>query len=278
MDFDWIKKAQQDEQKIFYGLQGTDIPEEPKPTLTEEILTNASKIKRLKLGCNDPGRQRDAYGFVGLEYEYPRIKILGAQRWQGTKYLTVEEKITQIHHQFKFDYQLMEINSMGLHVWEVLKYVKNIPVIGINASKDLKHQPFERTDPDKFPSMDNNDVTRWMHLQHEMGNFIFPKKLTKELIELQDQVSNITEYRSEGTGSVTYKTEGQEHDDLFTALRLGCWFIKENLMKPQNGGPLIGAGGSYYREDIEPQDRIIETVKKRLGQDFHLEDVKIDFT
>lgn len=278
MVFAWIEQAREDEARVFNSILGTKEPEKPKETLRDEILKHTAKSKPIKVGASDPGKQRDSFGFVGVKYDSPRILIIAAKRWLHHNYLTVEQKIADIHQQFNYDHQIIEINNTGIHVWEVLKYVNYLPVIGVNTSKNLNLDPNKRFDPFKFPSMDKNDMARWIHIQNEMGNLVFPKNPSKEMLELQNQIANIIEYKTEGTGSVSYKAEGKEHDDLYVALMLACWYIRENLMKPQAASPPVAVGARYYQgDDLDPTDRIIETIKKQMGNNLNITDVNVEF-
>lgn len=283
MDFSWIdnprKKVQDDENKVIEATFGIETPSEYIPTFRDEILSSTSRTASLLVGASDPGRQRDSFGFVGVKYSHPQLLIVAAKRWLRRSYLSVEERIAQIHNEFKYNYQVIEVNNTGIHAWEILKSVKQLPIIGVNTAKNLNLDPTKLIDPFKFPSMDKNDMARWLFLQNEIGNLVFPHNPSKEMLELKNQMSNIVEYKTEGTGTVSYRAEGQEHDDLYMALMLACWFIRENLMKPQNATGPIGAGATYYNDnEITPDDRIIDEVKKRMSKSFHIEDVKVDFT
>lgn len=286
MDFSWIEKAneqvQKDESKFFNAAIGREEPKPEESSFKDKVVRSSTLAKPVKVGASDPGRQRDSFGFVGTKYVYPQILILTAQRWLGHAYLQIEEKIATIHKKFSYDHQVIEVNNTGIHVYEVLKSVAGLPITGVNTSKNLSQDPSRNLDPFKFPSMDKNDMARWMHIQNELGNLVFPKSPSKEMIELQNQLSNIVEYKPEGvgTGNVRYIPEGQEHDDLYMALMLNCWFIREHLMNPASSSPIVAVGHSftksYENQNTDPNDRIIETVKKKLGKEFHIDDIKID--
>lgn len=276
-DFSWIQKKEPTASEL---LGFKEKPKEEK-SLKDEILNSVKLQKSYKVGGSDPGRQRDSFGFVGVKYQAPQLLITGAQRWLGHRYLTVEERIAQIHEKFKFDYQVIEVNNTGIHVFEVLKFVKKLPIIGVNTAKDLDlYKQTKKHDQSKFPSMDKNDMARWLHIQNELGNIVFPRELTKELQELQEQITNIVEYKSEGsgTGRVSYRAEGQEHDDLYMALMLAAWFIREHLMRPARTGPLLTAGANYAdayeKEEVSPEDRILDVIKKQMGSHVNVEDVR----
>lgn len=277
MVFAWIEKAKEDEQ-AFTSILGTGKPEKSKETLKDEISKHTTKTRSIKVGASDPGKQRDSFGFVGIKYVSSQILIVSAKRWLGNMYLSVEEKIARIHRENHYDFQVVEINNTGIHVWEVLKYVKNLPIIGVNTSKNLNIDPRKRFDPFKFPTMDKNDMARWLHVENEMGNLVFPRNPSKEMQELQNQISNIIEYKSEGTGSVSYRAEGQEHDDLYMALMLACWYVRKNLMKLSVSGSPVVAGGQYYKEDdyMTSEERMIDNVLNRFGRSgITITDVKV---
>jgi len=186
----------------------------------------------LRIGGLDPGKQRDSFAFVGCEIEDSKLLVKGAKRWLGRNYIDVENEITLIHTRRPFDYYILEINNTGIHVFEVLNFQKGLPVIPVTTTKDIK-------DPEKKYSskvMDKNEMVRIMLHWFQDGRILFPQQSTSELDELKRQLEIFAEHKTEA-GSVSYRAEGQEHDDLVMALMLVCFWARRYM-----GRDLIGVG------------------------------------
>lgn len=154
----------------------------------------------------------------------------------------MENEIALIHTRKPFDYYILEINNTGIHVFEVLNYQKRLPVIPVTTTKDIK-------DPKKKYSaqvMDKNEMVRIMLHWFQDGTIIFPQQSTAELDELKRQLSIFAEHRTEA-GSVSYRAEGQEHDDLVMALMLCCFWARRYV----GGRDLVGV----TPRDLEAIDR-----------------------
>lgn len=140
---------------------------------------------------------------------------------------------------------VLELNNTGTHVYEVLYSQKNLPVIPVTTTKDVK-------DLDKKYSgkiMDKNEMARLMAHWFQDGSIVLPLALTGELAELKRQLSIFAEHRTEA-GSVSYRAEGQEHDDLVMALMLCCFYARHLI----GGRGLIGVNDST--DFVRPQSGI----------------------
>lgn len=172
----------------------------------------------------DPGKHRDAFAFVGTEILDGVLTVKGAKRWMGRNYLQVEEDITQIHRKKPFNVYVLELNNTGTHVYEVLTQQKNLPVIPVTTTKDIKD--LEKKYDNKV--MDKNEMVRLMAHWFQDGSIVFPTNKTPELMELERQLTIFAEHKTE-TGSVSYRAQGQEHDDLVMALMLACWYARHDI-------------------------------------------------
>ena len=234
-------------------------------TVENRIKSAVTKKEGIRIGANDPGQMRDSWGYVGIQVkpESPFIQILGAQRWLGRAYLKVEEKVAVIHRQFNYDFQVVELNNTGLHAYEILKYVKHLPVIGVTTSKNLNKDVTKKYDPRKFPTVDKNDMFKWMIAEKDSGHFLFPSKKTPEIIALMDQLSGIVETKTPG-GTVRYAAEGEEHDDLVMALMLALWLARRKFLQIKRG--VVASGGSYYRgENLSEREKFTEAINTRMA-------------
>lgn len=270
---DWIK---QNEEKLNSQIS----PQ----TVEKRIEQTEIKKSGIKIGASDPGKQRDAWGFVGIQVKPPYIEVLGAQRWLGRAYLKVEQKIAEIHHKFKFDYEVVEINNTGLHAYEVLRFVKQLPIIGVTTSKDLNPDRFPKNTviQNKFPTMDKNDMVRWLLREKDAGFLLFPEdeKLTPELRELQRQLGGFVEHKTDA-GTIRYSAEGEDHDDLVMALILACWLARTRFMKIRQGIAVASGSYSKYQEELTPHQRVEQNLRDRWKKErsgFDVTNVDVTFS
>ena len=250
-------------------------------TIDNRTQTTITRAKGgTKIGASDPGKQRDAWGFVGIEVNPPYMNIIGAQRWKGRAYLSVEQKVALIHSKFNFDFQVIELNNSGLHAYEVLRYVKGLPIIGVTTAKDLKPDKIPKFDPKKFPTLDKNDMVRWMLVEFELGHYLFPGVLTPELRELQIQLSGMVETKTE-SGTTRYAAEGQEHDDLVLSLLLASWLARTKFLGvKQDIAVSSGSYSKYIENTLSPEQQVEENMKKRWSKDrtgLNITDVNVEF-
>lgn len=172
----------------------------------------------------DSGKSRDSSALVGIRVEENKVKILNAKRWRGRNYLDVEAEIAAIHRKAPFNFYMVEMNSVGVHVFEVLKYKYNLPAFSVTTSKDIK-------DPKKITSdktMDKNLMVKIMLEWFADETLIFPAESNPELDELKRQLSIFAEHKT-NSGTIAYYAEGSEHDDLVMALMLACFKARAYL-------------------------------------------------
>lgn len=175
----------------------------------------------------DPGKHLDAFAFVGTEVTEGVMRVKGAKRWMGRNYLQVEDELAGIHAKSPFDMYVLELNNTGTHVYEVLVDQKHLPVIPVVTTKDVK----DLAKKHDGRTMDKNEMVRLMAHWFLDGSIVFPVNKTPELMELERQLKIFAEHKTE-TGSVSYRAEGSEHDDLVMALMLACFGARN----------IIGAG------------------------------------
>lgn len=168
----------------------------------------------------DPGKQRDSFGIVACEKLEGKIRVKNAQRILGMNYLDVEDYLESLHKAHKFNFFILEVNNTGTHVYEVLRK-KGLPVIPVTTVAEIK-DPSKKND---LKRMEKNEMVRNMIHWFQDGKIVFPTNCNAELNELKRQLSIFSEVKTE-TGKVSYRAEGQEHDDLVMALMLACWFLK----------------------------------------------------
>jgi hypothetical protein len=184
----------------------------------------------MRIAGIDSGKQRDSFAFVGIEVKNNCIYVLGVKTWLGRKYIDVENLIAGIHNKQPFNYYCVEINNTGEHVFEALKYQHRIPnVIPTFTSANVKDQSKINTGR----VMPKNQMVWFMARLFQQNRIKFPKKTNKDIEELKRQISIFSEIITE-SGNVSYRAEGQEHDDTVMALMLAC-FLARNFIKEQDG-------------------------------------------
>ena len=174
----------------------------------------------MKVLALDPGKQKDSFGVVAAKRENGIIYVLNAQRFLGMKYLEVEEHITNLYKNHQYDYVVLELNNTGHHVIEVLER-NGVPITPVTTIANIK-DPKKKYDPQK---MEKNEIVKQMMSLFQENKIVFPVRSNPELDELKRQLSIFSEIKTEA-GNVSYRAEGQEHDDLVMALMLAIWKLR----------------------------------------------------
>ena len=184
----------------------------------------------MRIAGLDSGKKKDSFAFVGIEIKNDNIYVIGVKTWLGRNYLDVENLIAQIHNQKPFDYYSVEINNTGEHVYEELKYHHRIPnVIPVFTSREVKDQ----SKINQGRTMPKNQMVLWLTRMFQNNRIKFPKKSNKDIDELKRQISIFSEVITEA-GNVSYRAEGNEHDDTVMALMLAI-FIGRHYIKNNEG-------------------------------------------
>ena len=184
----------------------------------------------MRIAGIDSGKRKDSFAFVGIEIRNDNIYVIGVKTWLGRNYLDVENLIANIHDSKPFNFYVVEINNTGEHVFEELKYRHKIPnVIPTFTTRETKDQS-------KINSgrvMPKNQMVLWLARMFQNNRIKFPKNSNKDIEELKRQISIFSEIITE-SGGVSYRAEGNEHDDTVMGLMLAC-FIGRNFIKNHDG-------------------------------------------
>ena len=184
----------------------------------------------MRIAGIDSGKRKDSFAFVGVEIKKDNVYVIGVKTWLGRNYLDVENMIADVHDTTPFDYYVVEINNTGEHVFEELKYRHHIPnVIPTFTTRETKDQSKINTGR----VMPKNQMVVWLARMFQNNRIKFPKKSNKDIDELKRQISIFSEVITEA-GQVSYRAEGNEHDDTVMALMLAC-FVGRNFIKNQEG-------------------------------------------
>jgi len=199
----------------------------------------------LRIAGLDPGKMRDGFAMVVCETKDNKLYVKGAKRWLHRNYIEVERDIKKIHESNPFDHIMLEVNNTGQHVYEVLKYDMDLPVSPVTTSNDLK----DLSKKDSYDVMDKNEMVRTMSHWFNEKLIIFPRIKDKELSELQRQISIFAQYRTEA-GNVSYRAQGNEHDDLVMALMLICFIARKHIGRQNFTLLLVGDPSEFQRTEL----------------------------
>lgn len=207
-------------------------------------------VEAIRVAGIDSGMMVDAFAMVGATVKGGKIYINNAKRWLGKAYLTVEDEVSKIHAKTPYDNYMVEVNNVGIHVYEVLRHQKGLPVIPVSTTADIKDMK-KKYSP---RIMDKNEMAALMVIWFEQGIIVFPEKLNAELEELKRQKSVFGEFRTP-SGKKSYRAEGTDHDDLVMALMMVCFRAKQfiSYRRGTSGVGTMGSmqGGKYKGINIE---------------------------
>lgn len=214
----------------------------------------------MKIAGLDPGKQKSSFALVGVEVKDNKIFVKGAKSWLGKAYLKVENDIEKIQQKQKFSYLVVEQNNVGIHVVEVLRDQKHLPIKAVTTSIHVKEATTDK--------MDKNAMVQWLLLLQQEGRLIWPKKTTPEVDELKRQWSLFEEKKTE-TGKVSYSAPGEQHDDYVMALMLACHVAREYIdndremtvaskkFKYEDEDDEFGSGIPKHRQGWEAGERVV---------------------
>lgn len=217
----------------------------------------------MRIAGLDPGKLRDAFALCVCEIAPDRQHLLvkGAKRWMGRDYLEVEQEIDRIHRQKPFNRLMLEINNTGTHVYEILRNQYHLPVLPVTTVREIKDVEKKYN----LERMDKNETVGTALYWNQNGIILFPEKSTNELDELKRQLSIFAEIKTEA-GSISYRAEGQEHDDLVMALMLCVHYAKTIIRIGGGKGTVVGysSDADYWQSLKSPQERVMENVQRRI--------------
>lgn len=206
----------------------------------------------IRIAGIDTGKQNDSFFLTGIKVDDGKMYVVGAKRWLGKAYLDVEADIGKLHLNNPFDHYAVERNNAGDHVIEILQKQYRMPVIPIWTSGPLKDN--KKVYSPRY--MDKNEQVRWLLIQKQSGNLIFPKNPTKDIMELKRQMSIFAEIRPKGnsTGTVKFMAEGSEHDDGVLSLLLASRIARFYMEKGKKSG--YGSASRNYNP-LRPEEDLL---------------------
>lgn len=166
---------------------------------------------------------RDQFGLVVIEADATEqiVRVGLAVFWDRKKINSIPNKIISLYKKINWDSTYID-QKVGEHIIDELKNTIDIEVI--NTKKDL----LDPEDIHKLEIMDMTEIVQFTYglkLEHRIK---FPEQPTKNMQELEKQVSMFTENKTE-QGNITYHATGEEHDSLVRAL-LMCIFAARDYL------------------------------------------------
>ena len=175
---------------------------------------------------------RDQFGLVVIEADAEeQIARVGlAKFWDRKKINSIPSKINLLYEKIKWDSTYVD-QKVGEHIIDDLK--RTLPIYVINTKKDL----LDPEDIHKLEVMDMTEIVQFTYSLKIEHRIKFPEIPTKNMQELERQVSMFTENKTE-QGNITYYATGDEHDSLVRAL-LMCIFAARDYLTEKEYEPII---------------------------------------
>lgn len=177
----------------------------------------------------DPAKTQDGFGALGAKLELQKQDIIFflAKQWRGRNYTNVEKDIGTVHAKRPFDAYLVETNSAGHHVVDVLRTVYNVPIIPVATTPKMEH-------PSKHPnSMDKVETVRWAMQYKQEGHIKFPDpKVYPIFNEVIRQIENYESHITK-TGKESFSAPEGDHDDFVSCFLLICWYARKRFFGVQ---------------------------------------------
>ncbi len=210
----------------------------------------------------DPGRIKDRFAMVGGNLTAKKIQLLNAKEWKKKNFNIAEDEIASINQRNPFDFHICESNNQGWHVIDNLRTLKDIPVIPINTSNNLKDDTAR-----KGKSLDKNNMVEWIEWARKEDIIEFPAgQWSPGITELNRQLNRFVMKRT-STGYKYEAAEPDDHDDLVMALVILCHFARMRILKlgDQEDLPLgVGAGSRVDFEGEGEEDEFTRQIKQRM--------------
>lgn len=196
--------------------------------MSEIAIPRKPRKDEIRILSLDPGKIHDSFAAIDITVK-PKDKeiyINDAVGWLQENYPQMEKDIAQLHELIHFDKIICESNNTGVHVIDSLIKIHHVPILGITTSKNIKSDKVRK----KGTTMDKNEMITWIKKKKQAGKIFFPKKKTPGLSKLNNQLAAFVRKTTEA-GSVSYGSEGKEHDDFAMAFIIGCYYIKTYLLR-----------------------------------------------
>lgn len=209
---------------------------------------------RTRIAGYDTGRTRDGFAMVVADITRTEIFILFAEVWYNRPIDAVARRISEINKKAGIDKHLIESNSGGHYVVDLLRRYHHINAISVPTVKEVKDEKKIK----EGVTMGKYDTIDWMESARKEEIMQMPRKAkwSRGLRLLDQQMGNFIR-RVTPTG-VSYEAANENvHDDLVMALALIVNYSRARVLK------LAGRFGHVYSIASLDDDSKTEEEKDR---------------
>ena len=169
--------------------------------------------KTVRLAGIAHSKLRNAIGFIGIEVDPVKqeIQVRFARHWDRKDLNKIAPEISELFEKFEWTNTIVDL-QVGEHLIQGLKR-GGVPMKVIF----IKQKVTDAAEIRRVKAMGLIEMVQFM-LQLKLAHKIkFPKKPSKEIIELEEQIAIYSEHSTEA-GGINYYSPGEELDDLTKAL------------------------------------------------------------
>ena len=222
---------------------------------------------RVRQAAISYSKLRDRIGLCAIEVDqdektaHPKL----AREWNIKQVNETVSDLNRLHTKYQWGTTYIEQETGEYFIAELKQYM---PVQVITTQKKVK-------DPkllERIKVMDKIEMTEYVRKLQQDHLIVFPKKITKPLQELKEQVSFFAKHTTEA-GSIDYYASGEDPDDLVKALMIAVFSVR-NLLGVYGytdhiigGIPNQGTSGDYgVDEDFRGSDAVDTTWYKNWNE------------
>jgi len=194
---------------------------------------------------------------VGIEIDLatrtPYVRL--AKQWKREDMDKIPGDVKELYEKIKWNTTYAD-QLVGQHLLKGIEYESEISIFAINTQKNIK----EPEEEEGMKRMDLIEMTQFMLSLKQVHKIQFPKKPTKDMIDLIRETEMFSEKITE-QGTVNYYAPGDETDGLVKSLMICCFggrpFIEKATM------PFMIVTGS------EPQMDATKDIQENLQKLLH---------
>lgn len=201
-------------------------------------------------------KKRNIIGMVGIEIDLEKqiTYVRLAKQWKRDDMARIPGDVKDLYDKIKWNTTYAD-QLVGQHLLKGIEYEAEIAIFAINTQKNIK----EPEEEEGIKRMDLIEMTQFMLSLKQVHKIQFPKKPTKDMLQLIQQTEMFSEVITE-QGSVNYYAPGEELDGLVKSLMICCFAGRPFIEKAQMPFMIV------YGED-KPKDLthdVQETMERLL--------------
>jgi len=203
-------------------------------------------------------KKRNMIGMVGIEIDIQTqiVYVRLAKQWKRENMDKIPGDVKVIYEKIKWDTTYAE-QLVGQHLLKSIEYESEIAIFAINTQKNIK----EPEEEDGIKRMDLIEMTQFLLSRKQVHAIQFPKKPTKDMLQLIQQTEMFSEVITE-QGTVNYYAPGEELDGLIKSLMICCFAGRPYIEKAQIPFMVVVGEPIIKSQDEDMQ----ETLDKLLGK------------